>query len=204
MNAQCLGPLSPVHFYAAFLHLLFSSFWLHDFNAFFVPRLVQPSEFALLLKCSRLCVHSGKPYENPPISASSRWWRGASSFAQTTAPDTPSLTIGAEIKGLRFDWEPVAGASWYELEYQTHIRDAQFVQHGNDYDASVTSTVFPLSIASIQLEFCAISPRGLQQRGLYALNGSLGVIAAPIRRRLLQTGTDADWTTVRRGYKPFG
>ena len=32
---------------------------------------------------------------------------GASSFAQTTLPDTPSLTIGAEMKGLRFDWEPV-------------------------------------------------------------------------------------------------
>ena len=43
---------------------------------------------------------------------------GASSFAQTTVPATPSLTVGAEIKGLRFDWEPVAGASWYELEYQ--------------------------------------------------------------------------------------
>ena len=43
---------------------------------------------------------------------------GASSFAQTTVPATPSLTVGAEIKGFRFDWEPVAGASWYELEYQ--------------------------------------------------------------------------------------
>ena len=44
----------------------------------------------------------------------------ASSLAQTTVPATPSLTVGAEIKGLRFDWEPVAGASWYELEYQAH------------------------------------------------------------------------------------
>jgi hypothetical protein len=66
---------------------------------------------------------------------------GASSFAQATAPATPSLTVGAEMKGLRFDWEPVAGASWYELEYQPH-GNAQFVQHGFDYDASVTTTTF--------------------------------------------------------------
>ena len=41
---------------------------------------------------------------------------------------------------------------------------------------------------------CALSPRGLQQRGLRSLGGSLGVIAAPIRCRLLQTGTDGDRT----------
>src|SRR6185295_19991759 len=59
---------------------------------------------------------------------------GASSFAQATLPDTPSLTIGAEMKGLRFDWEPVAGASWYQLEIKAN-ENAEFVQHGGDLDA---------------------------------------------------------------------
>jgi hypothetical protein len=72
---------------------------------------------------------------------------GASSSAQTAAPAAPSLTIGAEIKGLRFDWEPVAGASWYQLEIKVH-EDAEFVQYGYDFDASVTTTLyhFPLHL----------------------------------------------------------
>ena len=72
---------------------------------------------------------------------------GASSFAQTAAPDTPTLTVGPIVKGLQFDWEPVAGASWYQLEYQAHEK-AAFVQHGYDVDASVTITHyrFPLHL----------------------------------------------------------
>jgi hypothetical protein len=66
---------------------------------------------------------------------------GASSFAQTTIPAAPSLTVGAEIKGLRFDWEPVAGASWYEFEFKAHEK-AEFVQQGEDLDASVTTMRF--------------------------------------------------------------
>jgi len=70
---------------------------------------------------------------------------GTSSFAQTTVPATPSLTVGAEIKGLRFDWEPVAGASWYQFEFKAH-ENAQFVQQGDNLDASVTSTRFRLPL----------------------------------------------------------
>jgi hypothetical protein len=62
----------------------------------------------------------------------------ASCFAQTTVPAIPSLTAGAEIKGLRFDWEPVADASWYEFEYKAH-KNAAFLQHGDDLPASVTT-----------------------------------------------------------------
>jgi hypothetical protein len=71
----------------------------------------------------------------------------ASCFAQTTVPATPSLTAGAVIKGLRFDWEPVDGASWYELEYQAHS-GAPFVQHLDDYPATVTTARhrFPLHL----------------------------------------------------------
>src|SRR5262245_33695914 len=72
---------------------------------------------------------------------------GASSFAQTTLPDTPSVTVGAELKGLRFDWEPVAGASWYEVQYQANDK-REFTQVYYDFDASVTSWLyhFPLHL----------------------------------------------------------
>jgi hypothetical protein len=72
---------------------------------------------------------------------------GATSFAQTTAPAAPSLTIGAEIKGLRFDWEPVAGANWYQLELKPH-QNADFAQFGDDLGASVTTMHyrFPLHL----------------------------------------------------------
>ena len=71
----------------------------------------------------------------------------ASSPAQTTAPDMPTLTVGAIVQGLQFDWEPVAGASWYQLEYKAH-KNSAFVQHGDDFDASVTTTHyrFPLHL----------------------------------------------------------
>jgi hypothetical protein len=72
---------------------------------------------------------------------------GTSSLAQTTVPGTPTLTVGAIVKGLQFDWEPVAGASWYQLEHQAH-RNAEFAQHGFDMDASITTTHyrFPLHL----------------------------------------------------------
>ncbi|HET9474213.1 MAG TPA: hypothetical protein VFO82_09985, partial [Steroidobacteraceae bacterium] len=71
----------------------------------------------------------------------------AACFAQTSVPATPSLSVGAEIKGLRFDWEPVTDASWYELEYQAH-KGAPFVQHLDDHPASVTTARhrFPLHL----------------------------------------------------------
>ena len=56
-------------------------------------------------------------------------------------PQAPRLTAGAEFKGLRFDWEPVTGATWYELEYKAH-QSAAFVQQGSDLAASATSRRF--------------------------------------------------------------
>jgi hypothetical protein len=72
---------------------------------------------------------------------------GTSAFSQTNAPATPTLTAGAIVKGLRFDWEPVAGASWYQLEYSAH-KNAAFVQHGYVIDGSLTTTHyrFPLHL----------------------------------------------------------
>ena len=72
---------------------------------------------------------------------------GARSLAQSATPGTPTLTVGAINKGLQFDWEPVAGANWYQLEYKAH-KNSVFVQHGDDFDASITSTHyrFPLHL----------------------------------------------------------
>src|SRR6185503_8140661 len=65
----------------------------------------------------------------------------ASAFSQTSAPAAPTLTAGAVIKGLRFDWDTVPGATWYQLEYRAHQTGA-FIQQGDDFPAAATSTHF--------------------------------------------------------------
>jgi len=65
----------------------------------------------------------------------------ASAFSQTSAPPAPALTAGAEFKGLRFDWDTVPDATWYQLEYRAHQTGA-FVQQGDDFPATATSTHF--------------------------------------------------------------
>jgi hypothetical protein len=65
----------------------------------------------------------------------------ASAFSQTSVPAAPTLTAGAEFKGLRFDWDPVPGATWYQLEYQAH-QAGSFVQQGDDFPATATATHF--------------------------------------------------------------
>jgi hypothetical protein len=64
-----------------------------------------------------------------------------SAFSQTSAPAAPTLTAGAEFKGLRLDWDTVPGATWYQLEYRAHQTGA-FVQPGDDFPATATSTHF--------------------------------------------------------------
>src|SRR4051794_8765641 len=69
----------------------------------------------------------------------------ASAFSQTSVPAAPTLTAGAEFKGLRFDWDTVAGATWYQLEYRAH-QTSDFVQLGDDYPATATSTHFSFPV----------------------------------------------------------
>jgi trimeric autotransporter adhesin len=69
---------------------------------------------------------------------------GASSYAQTSPPAAPSLTVGAEIKGLRFDWEPVLGATRYELEYKPY-QNSEFA-HRWTVDAPATMIMFRLPL----------------------------------------------------------
>jgi len=69
----------------------------------------------------------------------------ASAFSQTSVPAAPTLTAGAEFKGLRFDWNPVPGATRYELEYRAH-QNSSFVQQGDDLAATATSTRFTFAL----------------------------------------------------------
>ena len=70
-----------------------------------------------------------------------------SAFSQTSLPAAPALTAGAEFKGLRFDWDTVPGATWYQLEYRAN-QSGSFVQVGGDLPARATSTglSFPLHL----------------------------------------------------------
>jgi hypothetical protein len=63
-----------------------------------------------------------------------------SAFSQTSPPAAPTLTAGAEFKGLRFDWDTVPGATSYQLEYRAH-QTGSFAKQG-DYLSTVTSTRF--------------------------------------------------------------
>src|SRR4051812_24566073 len=65
----------------------------------------------------------------------------ASALSQTSAPAAPSLSAGAEFRGLRLDWDAVPGATWYQLEYRPH-ENGPFVQQGDDFPATATSTHF--------------------------------------------------------------
>ena len=62
----------------------------------------------------------------------------APAYTQTTPPAAPSVTAGAEFKGLRFDWESVPGAGWYQFEYRAH-QTGLFVQLGTNYSAATTN-----------------------------------------------------------------
>jgi hypothetical protein len=65
----------------------------------------------------------------------------ASAFSQTSVPAAPTLTAGAGFKGLRFDWDSIPGATWYQLEYRAHQTGA-FTQQGDDFPATATSARF--------------------------------------------------------------
>jgi hypothetical protein len=69
-----------------------------------------------------------------------------SAFGQTTIPAAPTLTAGAEFKGLRFDWDRVPGATSYHLEFRAN-QTGPFV-NVQDYPATATATrfTFPLHL----------------------------------------------------------
>src|SRR5262245_27100796 len=56
--------------------------------------------------------------------------------AQQGLPAAPQVTIGADIKTLRFDWEPVAGVSFYRLWVRNG--GTRYISVGERIPASVT------------------------------------------------------------------
>jgi len=102
----------------------------------------------------------------------------ASAFSQTSAPAAPTLTAGAEFKGLRFDWEPVPGAAWYQLEYRAHANDP-FVQQGDDLPATATSTHFSLPVHLFDWSYARYRLAACNSAGC---SRSSAVIVASLRR----------------------
>jgi hypothetical protein len=68
----------------------------------------------------------------------------APAYTQTTPPAAPSVTAGAEFKGLRLDWTQVA-AAWYQVEYRAH-QTGPFVQLGANFQPTTTSIRFRLPL----------------------------------------------------------
>jgi hypothetical protein len=69
----------------------------------------------------------------------------APAYTQTTPPAAPSVTAGADFKGLRFDWETVPGAAWYQFEKLVR-QTGNFVQDGPNYPATRTTIRFRVPV----------------------------------------------------------
>jgi hypothetical protein len=66
--------------------------------------------------------------------------------AQTAArPEKPQVTLGADIKQLLFNWEPVAGATYYQL-YVLYPGTRHFVPQGERLPATQTQLALPLAL----------------------------------------------------------
>ena len=63
----------------------------------------------------------------------------ATSLAHAQQPAPPQVTMGADIKLLRFDWEPVAGAAFYQLRFRPDA-GSPYQPVGVRVPASVTQT----------------------------------------------------------------
>ena len=59
--------------------------------------------------------------------------------AQTSGPAPPQVTMGADIKLLRFDWEPVPGAAFYQLKFRPRS-NLPYQLIGERIPASITQT----------------------------------------------------------------
>ena len=59
----------------------------------------------------------------------------AATHAQTYAP---VVTMGADIKLLRFDWQPVTGASYYQLRYRPNAIGRRMIPLGERIPATIT------------------------------------------------------------------
>ena len=66
--------------------------------------------------------------------------------AQTAArPAKPQVTLGADIKQLLFDWEPTAGATYYQM-YVRYPGGSRFLPQGERLPASQTQLALPVAV----------------------------------------------------------
>ena len=61
------------------------------------------------------------------------------SVANAAPPAAPQVTMGADIKLLRFDWQPVTGASYYQLRFRPSV-GAAYQPLGGRIPATITQT----------------------------------------------------------------
>ena len=69
----------------------------------------------------------------------------AANVAIAAPPGAPQVTMGADIKLLRFDWEPVAGAGYYQLRFRPSGR-AAYQPLGERIPATITQTEQSLAL----------------------------------------------------------
>jgi trimeric autotransporter adhesin len=69
----------------------------------------------------------------------------AASLANAAPPTAPQVTMGADIKLLRFDWEPVAGAAYYQLRYRPGV-GAAYQPLGERIPATITQSEQSLAV----------------------------------------------------------
>ena len=67
------------------------------------------------------------------------------SQAQTARPAKPQATLGADIKQLLFDWEPAAGATYYQM-YVRYPGSSRYVPFGERLAASATHLTVPIAV----------------------------------------------------------
>ena len=71
---------------------------------------------------------------------------GGVAHAQTVArPAKPVVTLGADVKQLLFDWEPTAGATYYQL-YVSYSGGSRFFPHGERLPASQDHLTLPVGV----------------------------------------------------------
>jgi hypothetical protein len=117
-----------------------------------------------------------------------------------TSPEAPMLTAGAEFKGLRFDWEPAAGASWYELEYRAN-QGSTFTRLGSELPATATSFRyrFPLHLfdwTHARYRLAACNANGCTRSTEVSVSDlrreAVGYFKSDVSVQGLQFGTDTD------------
>jgi hypothetical protein len=123
-------------------------------------------------------------------------------------PGVPSMTAGAEFKGLRFDWEPAAAASWYELEYRANPNSA-FTQLGSDLPASARSFRYRLPLhlfdwSNARYRLAACNASGCARSGQLSVSNlrldAVGFFKASDSEPDLQFGDSVDVTPDGRNF----